>query len=613
MSKDIPWLFGPQLTAEGTNFRFWAPGARRVDLVMDADDGAPLRQHALRQHALRQQALRQQFTAAGDGWYETFAPGVGAGGRYRLRIDDELDIPDPASRFQPEGVAGPSEILDPRSYRWRDLRWQGRPWHEAVLYELHVGTFTREGTYSAAIERLDTLAKAGITAIELLPLNTFPGRRGWGYDGVLLYAPQPGYGRPDDLKRFVEAAHERGLMVLIDVVYNHFGPEGNYLHRYAEDFFTSAHHTPWGSAINFAHPVVRQFFIQNALYWLREYRLDGLRVDAVHAMFDQGDTHFIDELVDSVQSGPGSERYVHVVLENHHNEARRLGRKGRTMVAQWNDDFHHLLHVLLTGEVDGYYRNYAERTVELLGRVLAEGFAYQGEVYQTDGHARGERSASLPPTAFVSFLQNHDQIGNRAFGERLVQLAPREKLRAGLAIFLLAPQIPMLFMGEEYGAVQPFLYFCDYQGELAKAIRDGRRNEFASFGVFADEQRREQIPDPNAESTYRSSQLDAEDLARVPHREWLEYTQKLLSVRAAKLVPLIPEIVAGAARYTVEDRLLTVTWPMSRDRALIMQANFGDSPKSVSAAGDRWYSTAGSSARDKEIAAWEVRVSLGAS
>jgi malto-oligosyltrehalose trehalohydrolase len=402
-------------------------------------------------------------------------------------------------------------------------------------------------------------------------------------------------------------------MVLIDVVYNHFGPEGNYLHRYAEDFFTSAHHTPWGSAINFAHPVVRQFFIQNALYWLREYNFDGLRVDAVHAMFDSGDTHFIDELVDSVQRGPGSERYVHVVLENHHNEASRLGRKGCTMVAQWNDDFHHPLHIVLTGERDGYYGNYAERPVEHLGRVLAEGFAYQGEVYQTDGKARGERSASLPPTAFVSFIQNHDQIGNRAFGERLTQLAPPEKVRAGLAVLLLAPQIPMLFMGEEYGAVQPLLYFCDYQGDLAKAIRDGRRNEFAAFGAFADEQRREQIPDPNAENSYLASQLDAEDPARAPHREWLAYTRTLLSVRTAKLVPLIPEIVAGAAHYATDDCMLTVTWPVNRGRALVMQANFGDMPKPVPPTGELWYSTAGSSTRGEELGAWEVRLSLATS
>lgn len=598
MSHSVPLHFGPQLTAEGTRFRCWAPGARRVDLVLEASNGA---------------SSRQQFTATAQGWFETLARGTGAGARYRLRIDDELDVPDPASRFQPEGVTGPGEILDPHAFQWRELRWQGRPWHETVLYELHVGTFTREGTYAAAIDHLDDLARLGITAIELLPLNTFAGRRGWGYDGVLLYAPQPSYGRPEDLKRFVEAAHERGLMVLIDVVYNHFGPEGNYLQRYAEDFFTSAHHTPWGCAINFAHPVVRQFFIQNALYWLNEYRFDGLRVDAVHAMFDEGDTHFIDELVDSVQRGPGSERYVHVVLENHLNEARRLGLKGRSRVAQWNDDFHHPMHILLTGEADGYYRNYADRPVEHLGRVLAEGFAYQGEVYQTDGHTRGERSAALPPTAFVSFIQNHDQIGNRACGERLTQLAPPERLRAGLAVLLLAPQIPMLFMGEEYSAVQPFLYFCDYHGELAKAIREGRRNEFASFGAFADEQRREQIPDPNAEQTYRASQLDLQERARAPHREWLAYTRELLRVRAGKLVPLIPEIVPAAARYTVDGCALTVTWRLNGGRALVMQANFGYQAKPAPRSGELWYSTAGAAVHEAELGPWEVRLSLAAS
>lgn len=593
--------FGPQLSADGTRFHCWAPRARRVDLIID---GAP---------------SRQPFTATRDGWFETLARGVGPGARYRFRVDDELDVPDPASRFQPEGVTGTGEVLDPRAFVWPRSDWRGREWHEAVLYELHVGTFTREGTYAAAIARLDDLAMVGITAIELLPLNTFPGRWGWGYDGVLLYAPHPTYGRPEDLKRFVQAAHERGLMVLLDVVYNHFGPEGNYLHRYAEDFFTSAHHTPWGSAINFAHPVVRQFFIQNALYWLNEYRFDGLRVDAMHAMFDDGEMHFIDELVDSVQRGPGSERHVHVVLENHHNEARRLGRKGRVMVAQWNDDSHHPLHVLLTGEKDGYYRNYADRPLQHLGRVLAEGFAYQGEVYPTDGQPRGERSDLLPPTAFVSFTQNHDQIGNRAFGERLTQLVPAERLHAGLAIVLLSPQIPMLFMGEEYGALQPFLYFCDYQGDLAKAIREGRRNEFATFGAFADEQRRAQIPDPNALETYRSSQLAPSDRERSPHREWLDYTTGLLRLRARHIVPLIPGIIAGAARYETDGHMLTVTWPVSDgtlDRsagviALVLQANLGDTPSRATRIGELLYSTH-AAARADELGAWEVRMSLGA-
>lgn len=596
MSNDALY-FGPQLTADGTRFRLWAPGARRVELIVAAN-GRELPQ--------------QELTTTGDGWFQALAKGIGAGVKYRFRIDDEVDVPDPASRFQPEGVSGPCEIIDPGAFPWRESDWRGREWHQAVLYELHVGTFTREGTYVSAIPRLDDLARLGITAIELLPLNTFPGRWGWGYDGVLLYAPHPSYGRPEDLKRFVQAAHEHGLMVLIDVVYNHFGPEGNYLHRYAGEFFTAAHHTPWGSAIDFAHPLVRQFFIQNALYWLNEYRFDGLRIDAVHAMFDDGHSDFIGELVDCAQRGPGSERQVHIVLENHRNQARRLGRKARAMVAQWNDDFHHPAHVLLTDESDGYYRNYADRPVEHLARVLAQGFAYQGEVYPSEGRQRGERSSMLPPAAFVSFLQNHDQVGNRACGERLVQIAAPERLRAALAVLLLSPQIPMLFMGEEYGAAQPFLYFCDYQGELAKAVRDGRRNEFAAFGAFAEECQRQTIPDPNARETYLASQLDASDCARSPHREWLAYTRELLSLRTNRVVPLIPSIVAGAAEYQTGDRMLTVKWPLTGGRTLVLQANLADAPQQAQRLGEPLYSTVGASVRSEEFAAWEVALSLSA-
>lgn len=594
MSTLSLFQFGPELTAEGTRFRIWAPAARRVDLVLE--------------HS------QSELKPTANGWFECVAHGVRAGARYRFRIDGELDVPDPASRFQPDGqpdgVSGRGEIIDTNAFAWRDSHWRGREWHEAVLYELHVGTFTSEGTYDAAISRLDDLARLGVTAIELLPLNAFPGRRGWGYDGVLLYAPHAAYGRPEDLQRFVQAAHQRNLMVLIDVVYNHFGPEGNYLHRYAPEFFTSAHHTPWGSAINFAHPVVRQFFIQNALYWLSEFRFDGLRVDAVHAMFDEGETHFIDELVDSVQRGPGSDRHVHVVLENHHNEARRLGRKGKVLVSQWNDDFHHPLHILLSGERDGYYIDYADAPVKHLGRVLAEGFAYQGEVYKFDGKPRGESSKTLPPTAFVNFLQNHDQIGNRAFGDRLAQLSTPEKLRAGLAILLLSPQVPMLFMGEEYAATQPFLYFCDYQGELAAAVREGRRNEFARFSAFADEQQREKIPDPNSPQTYRSSQLDAQDRERPLHREWLAYTRELLRVRAEKVVPVIPTIVAGCGAHEIDGQALTVSWTTIGKGRLVLQANFGDTP-AQSTAGEILFSTHG--ADSPQLAAWEVRLLLAAS
>jgi malto-oligosyltrehalose trehalohydrolase len=419
------------------------------------------------------------------------------------------------------------------------------------------------------------------------------------------------------LKQFVQSAHERGLMLLLDVVYNHFGPEGNYLGRYAPDFFAPELRTPWGSAINFAHPVVRRFFIDNALYWLEEFRFDGLRIDAVHAMHDDGATpgsslKFIDELVDTVQRGPGSKRHIHVVLENHRNEARRLGRKGNVAVAQWNDDFHHPLHVIATGESDGYYADYADRPLDHLGRVLAEGFAYQGEQSRFGKQARGEPSGWLPPTAFVNFLQNHDQTGNRACGERLAHLAPPHKLRAALAILLLSPQIPMLFMGEEYAASQPFLYFCDYHGELGQAISAGRRAEFAAFAAFADEQRRAAIPDPNDASTYATSQLDHDEKRRLPHSAWLSFTRELLQVRAQNIVPLIPRLAAGQGRWCTRGTVLAASWYTTDGATLALHANLGDAAAGpvVPAEGELLFTTTPGSAGDAELKAWEARVLL---
>jgi maltooligosyltrehalose trehalohydrolase len=647
--------FGAQLRPDGsTRFRLWAPSASRV--VLDAELPAGGR-------------LQADLNEAGDGWYELVVSGAGAGSKYQYRIDDEIDVPDPASRYNPQGVQAHSEVIDPTTFEWRDDAWRGREWHEAVIYELHVGTFTQAGTYGAAIDRLDELVDLGVTAIELMSLAAFPGQRGWGYDGVLPYAPHAAYGRPDELKRLIQAAHERGLMMLLDVVYNHFGPEGNYLPRYARQLFTSKHHTPWGDAINFDAPVVREFFIQNALYWLEEYRFDGLRIDAVHAMYDDGQTHFIDELVDRVHAGPGQERKVHVVLENHHNEARRLGerplpalprrpgegtrgagtslhqatdssppplaREGREGAwnrentsgseeasgaenvsprkgasAQWNDDFHHALHVIVSGESDGYYVDYADAPIERLGRVLSQGFAYQGERSKFSGQVRGEPSDHLSPTAFINFLQNHDQIGNRAFGERLAQLADPEPLRAGLAILLLSPQIPMLFMGEEYAASQPFLYFCDYQGELAAAISKGRREEFAGFGAFADADKRAQIPDPNDPRTFKHSRLIWAERNRAPHAAWLRYTRDLLHVRADKVVPLIPQILPGRSAHQAQGRILTVQWPMRSGATLHLDANLGGADASTPAAGagELLFSTAGSQQLQRSLAAWEVRL-----
>lgn len=559
-SHQIP--FGAHLSADDrTRFRLWAPSARRIDLKLQSGNEPQL----------------LELQAVEGGWYEgSFA--VPAGTRYSFRIDDELDVPDPASRFNPDGVHGASEVIDPRAFEWRNDDWEGHDWHELVIYELHVGTFTREGTYAAAAERLADLASLGVTCIELLPLAAFGGQRGWGYDGVLPYAPHAAYGTPEDLKHFVQSAHDVGLSVLIDVVYNHFGPDGNYLSRYAAPFFTSRHHTPWGDAIDFGKREVREFFIQNALYWIAEYHFDGLRIDAVHAMYDDGPRHLIDELVDRVQDLSQGRRAVHIVLENHHNEARRLRRAG---VSQWNDDYHHALHVLMTGETEGYYRDYAERPLWQLGRALAHGFVYQGERSLVSGEARGEPSGQLPLSTFVNFLQNHDQIGNRAFGDRLAVLAESQTLHAGFTLLLLAPQLPMLFMGEEYAARQPFFYFCDYQGELAQAVREGRRAEFEGFAAFSDPRVREKIPDPNAQATFEQSRLDWSERASQAHRSWWELTRALLRLRAEVIVPLIPRLQPERSGFNVENDVLSVRWSDEHGIALQVIANLSDQAKRI--------------------------------
>jgi malto-oligosyltrehalose trehalohydrolase len=531
--------FGAALSDEGVRFRLWAPSARAVEIEVDGRlvPARPL----------------------GDGWYGHDTHEAGAGTRYRYRIDGELFIPDPASRFNPDDVHGASAVVDPRAFAWTDDAWRGRPWHEAVIYEIHVGTFSPEGTYRGVEARLDHLADLGVTAIELMPLADFPGRRNWGYDGVLPFAPDAGYGTPDDLKALVAAAHARNLMVLFDVVYNHFGPEGNYLHRIAQPFFTERHKTPWGAAIDFRTARVREFFIHNALYWIEEFHADGLRFDAVHAIFDDTKPDFLTELARRVREGPGRERAVHLVLENDRNEAWRLEPRGYD--AQWNDDFHHVAHHLLTSEGTGYYADYTQRPLSLLGRCLAEGFAYQGEPSShRDGALRGEPSAHLAPDAFVTFLQNHDQVGNRALGERVHALASPGELRSMLAIFLLAPSIPLLFMGEEFGADAPFLFFADFEGDLAQAVRDGRRAEFS----LADAD----VPDPCAESTFARSRLDWSTLAQEPHAAWLRVYRALLAVRREHIVPLLPSVLAGRAGFHAGAQTLDVAWPLSDGRTL---------------------------------------------
>ena len=582
---------GAALEPGGIRFRLWAPGCDTVSVRLEADE----------------RLLPMQRRP--DGHHDLFVEGLGAGTLYRYQLPDGMRVPDPASRFQPEDVHGPSEVTDPAAYRWT-ADWQGRDWDDVVLYELHVGTFTPEGTFRAAIGKLDHLAGLGVTAIEIMPIADFPGRRNWGYDGVLPYAPDSSYGRPDDLKALVDAAHAHGIAVLLDVVYNHFGPDGNYLPVYAPAFFTDRHETPWGAAINYDGPhaaPVREFVIGNALYWISEFNLDGLRFDAVHAIIDDGDRHLLDELAERVRASVS--RPLHLLLENEDNDPARLARRGRAPVhytAQWNDDMHHVLHVAATGERTGYYADYQGDTA-LLGKALAEGFGYQGQMMPYRGSARGEPSAHLPPGAFVAVIQNHDQVGNRAFGERLGTIASGEAMRALAATFLLLPQAPMIFMGEEWGARQPFPFFCDFEGDLADAVRKGRREEFARFPEFQDPAQRDRIPDPLAESTFRSAKLDwsAIDEAHLGHY------RALIAARRQHVVPLLPEIAGAGQATVVADGAVSVSWQAGANR-LLLDANLSDRPASFPPARGRtiWSEGPGGGDSDANLGPWSVRWTL---
>jgi malto-oligosyltrehalose trehalohydrolase len=419
--------------------------------------------------------------------------------------------------------------------------------------------------------RLAHLNRLGVTAIELMPVAAFPGERNWGYDGALPYAPQASYGRPEELKALIAAAHRHGLAVILDVVYNHFGPEGNYLHLYAPQFFDPHHQTPWGAAINFdgeGSRTVRDFFIHNARYWLEEYHIDGLRLDAVHAIHDESKPHIVSELAQAARSGAGSGRTIYLTLENLHNTASLLGIEGAPdrCDAQWNDDVHHCLHALLTGETEGYYGDYSDAPHALLCRALAEGFAYQGERSRFAGSARGERSAHLPPSAFINFLQNHDQVGNRARGERLCQLVQDPAaLRAATAVVLLAPQPPLLFLGEEWAAPQPFLWFCDYEPELLERVRAQRAREIPG------------APDPGALTTWAASQPDWNLLRQNAHARVLTHYRRLLTIRRRDIAPLLPHLGRGRCTVAEHGAAFAVDWSGHGQR-LHLLANLGASP-----------------------------------
>ena len=532
---------GATVTRSGVSFRVWAPNARRsVAVVLDGSDE------------------RVELEAESEGYWVGDVAGIGAGTRYRYGLDGADPFPDPVSRFQPEGVHGPSEVVDPTTYAWGDGDWRGIPASNLSIYELHVGTVTPEGTYTALIDQLPALRNLGVTAIELMPLAESPGRWNWGYDGVDIWAPSHNYGTPDELRALVDAAHQHGLGVILDVVYNHFGPDGNYLRAFAADYFTDHHTTPWGDAVNYDgehNQPVRDFIIGNAVHWVEEYHIDGLRLDAVHAILDDGPVHVIAELAAAVRVAAAPREAV-IFAEDERNDVsvmRSPLEGGWGCDGLWADDFHHEMHVFLTGERDGYYGEY-EGTPESIARVIAGGFTYQGQEF--DGVPRGTEVTDEPGSAFVFCLQNHDQVGNRAAGDRLHTLMSRERYHVASALFLLAPETPLIWMGQEFRASAPFQYFTDHEGELGRLVTEGRRREFAHFSSFAETE----VPDPQAESTFRDSTLDLSE--RETNGDTYELYQDLL------------HLIRDDAVLAVRDRLGTVA--VARGELIMLYRSIGD-------------------------------------
>jgi maltooligosyltrehalose trehalohydrolase len=559
----MPW--GAQWAGGKTRFHLWAPSAVNVSVELDREGVAPM------------------LSVTGGHWELELPCKAGSTYRYVMTLTDGqlLSIADPASKGQDGDLDDPSCVIDPCSYVWENPDWLGRPWHEAVVYELHVGLL---GGFKGVTEKLPALAALGITAVELMPVADFPGGRNWGYDGVLPFAPDTAYGSPEELKHLIDTAHGLGLMVLLDVVYNHFGPDGNYLTQYAPEFFHSGPATAWGGAIDFSVPEVRSFFTSNALYWIMEYRFDGLRIDAAHAIAEQD---WLIEMASAVRAQTEPGRHVHLVLEHDGNAANLLA-KG--FDAQWNDDGHHVLHALLTGENDSYYADYADTPAEKLARLLAQGFIYQGDPSLfRNGKPRGEPSASLSTTAFVFFLQNHDQTGNRAFGERLTVLADRAALRAAQALQLLTPHIPLIFMGEESASTTPFLYFTSHRTpELAEAVRKGRWQEFSATKAFADEARRETIPVPNDESTFELSRPASVGEQGDPSTAWVK---DLLAVRRQYITPHLSECqslgaevigkAAVVARWKLGPQILMLTVNLAADEIDVAAAKAAVIPSAL--------------------------------
>jgi maltooligosyltrehalose trehalohydrolase len=549
---------GATVTPDGVQFAVWAPNAGQVALRLEQDgqtEDCPLQ-------------------ASGDGVHRLLVPGTGAGARYGYLLDGRGPFPDPRSRFQPDGVHGLSQVVDPTSFQWTDRDWGGITMDRLAVYELHVGTYTAEGTFAALQRELAEIKRLGVTAIELMPVADFPGDRNWGYDGVALYAPSRAYGRPDDLRRLVDAAHAHGLAVILDVVYNHLGPDGNYLALYARDYFTERHQTPWGVAINYDGPnsrFVRDFVIDNACSWIREYHVDGLRLDATDTIVDESQPHLLHELQVAVRAS--TDRNVVVIAEEARNSVktiRPVAKGGYGIDAVWADDFHHELRVYLTGAQENYYANYLG-SMEHIAQAITEGFVFQGQPAPTTGKPRGTLVTDEPATSFVFCIQNHDQVGNRPFGERLHHDIEARRYAVASALLLFAPEPPLLFMGQEFAASTPFLYFTDHHEELGRLVTEGRRREFSGFRAFADEELRDSIPNPQAESTFLSSKLPLEE--RETNATVYALYRDLLALRWEDDVLREPSRERTAAAALGAQAIAVHRWKGAEHRVLI--ANFG--------------------------------------
>jgi maltooligosyltrehalose trehalohydrolase len=554
---------GASVRPGAVSFSVWAPRRRSLDLVID---GRPFR------------AMREE----GEGVFTTAIENLAAGARYQYRLDGERYRPDPVSRWQPEGVHGPSVVVEPAAFQWTDDGFAGHALADLVFYELHVGTFTAGGTFEAAIPYLDGLVDLGITAIELMPIAEFPGSRNWGYDGVHLYAPQSTYGGPRGLRRLVDAAHARGLSVVLDVVYNHLGPEGNYLAEYGP-YFTDRYKTPWGSAVNFDGPDaagVRRHFVENARYWVREFHLDGFRLDAIHAIYDTSPLHILTEIAEAArEEGRRFGRPVHVVAESHDNDRNLVqppAKGGIGLDAVWSDDFHHAVHTRLTGESTGYYADFGAPAQ--LARAIEQGFAFQGEPSGYFGRERGTPSADLPGERFIISVQNHDQVGNRALGDRISTIVPLEAVKLATALLFVAPALPLLFMGEEYGETAPFQYFTSFlDRELTEAVRRGRTAEFARFAWTRP------IPDPDAPSTFVTSRLNHSLVSAPRHRELYRYYRRWLELRRAH--PALGPAHKQRTRAILDaaGQVLTVTRSAPGGAGIVLSANLTAEPRLLAA------------------------------